>query len=141
MKHLIALLLAFATLFGVGKCGGPQKEGFLKTLDGTTWYIDLYVTVEQYPNVPEKYIGEPRLYYEFAFNTAKRFAFRSSYYTTNGVKHSYEYPGYEETTVSYTLDGNTLTIIPQKEGDEAGTFTITSPTTLTHSSGMRYLKK
>ena len=141
MTHLIALILALATLFGVGKCGGPQKEGFLKTLDGTTWYMDQYVTVEQYPNVPEKYIGEPRLYYEFAFNTAKRFAFRSLYYTTNGVRHSYEYPGYEETTVSYTLDGNTLTIIPQKEGDEAGTFTITSPTTMTHSSGMRYLKK
>ena len=51
MKHFIALLPAFASLFGVGKCGGPQKEG------------------------------------------------------------------------------------------EAETFTITSPTSMTHSSGMRYLKK
>ena len=140
MKHLVALILALATLLGVGKCGGPQKEGFLKTLDGTTWYMDQYVTSEQYPYVPEEYIGEPRLYYEFAFNTAKRFAFRSLYRTTNGVKHDFEYPGYEETSVAYSLDGNKLTIMPQKEG-EAETFTITSPTTMTHSSGMRYLKK
>ena len=142
MKQLLALLLSLASIIGVGKCGGPREEAILDSLDGTTWYLDDYVTPEKYPSVPEKYVGEPTFYYEFGFNTAKRYGFEHHTYYENNKPVNYEYPGYEEESVSYTLDGNKVTVLSKIDGKTTtSTFTIESPTTMTHASGAKYLRK
>ena len=143
MKYLLSLLVGFLTLIGVGKCGNPKEKPILESIEGSTWYMDQYVTAEKYPFVPEKYIGEPTLYFEFvSVTTVKRFSFAYSYVTTNDVRHDYDYRGYDESTHTYTLNGNKLVILPEKDGGaEGSSFTIVSPTEMTHASGMRYLRK
>lgn len=143
MKSIISLLLGLLSLIGVGKCGNPKEEPILESLVGTTWNIDQYVTAEKYPYVPEKYIGEPTLYYEFvSVTTVKRFSFAYSYITSDGVRHDYDYRGYDESTHTYTLNGNKVVILPEKDGKaEGSSFTVVSPTEMTHASGMRYLRK
>ena len=142
MKQLLSIILGLSIVLGVGKCSPNKEKPILESLDGTTWIMDNYITAERYPGVPEKYVGETQLYLEFGFNTVKRYSFEYIRYYDHDVVTGYEYPGYKETTLTYTLDGNQLTLLEDKDGEAVSSvYTIESPATMVHSSGVEYLKK
>ena len=142
MKYLLSLLLGISVVLGIGKCAPNKEKPILDSLNGTTWYMDEYISPEKYPGVPEKYIGETMLYYEFGATTAKRFAFHFYTLYDHNVVTGYEYPGYEESTFTYTLNGNQLSLTEVKDGEAASSaFTIESPTSMVYSGGMKYLRK
>lgn len=150
MKQILAFFLALA-LLAPGKCtnnknsgdgaAADQEEPILTSLEGTTWQMDSYVNSDQFPYVPEGFIGVSKVFFEFGFNTVQRYDFRSRYDTIDGVRQNYEYPGWKKETRTYTLQGNHLTMLWTEDGKpQSETFSITSPTTLVYSGGMGYTK-
>ena len=149
MKQILAFFLALA-LLAPGKCtnnnngdsaAANQEEPILTTLEGTIWQMDSYVSAEQYPYVPQEFIGVSKVFFEFGFNTVQRYDFRSRYDKIDGVRQNYEYPGWKKETRTYTLQGNHITMLWTEDGKpKSETYTITSPTTLVYSGGMGYTK-
>ena len=148
MKNILTIFLALA-LLAPGKCtnnGGngavaDQDGPIIESLDGTIWQMDSYVNSDQFPYVPQGFIGQSKVFFEFGFNTVQRYDFRSRYDKIDGVKQNYEYPGWKKETRTYTLQGNHLTMLWTENGNSfSETYTITSPTTMVYSSGMGYTK-